>query len=357
MAAFVAISPSEIAFGDLRGLGTNAFKTRSKEVNLIMASKSLLALDAATPVTDNFQLIRGIGPSTEGRLHDAGILSFTQLGTMSPSAIYTLVRGVPGMSVGRIAEQGWSDRARELASEPPPAESHSNATHSGDRQHYATFTIKLLLDEDNNVRRTRVTHIQSDNEALWPGWDEHRMIKFIVHHAALHLPPLEPLPQSESPDRSTLDLLSSKPSPQPEPPDRPTLKIIKATTQEVGSIVPSNVINSNQAWSIHTEWELSSVTMDMLTGHWLVQAHLEPIGPGQKYSLPVSRGAKVPLSDFAEPEETIYTYQYKHDINIAASTVAAGTYKLVVAIIWAKEVGGSGGLANFFEGTLLQLYA
>jgi hypothetical protein len=322
-----------------------------------MANKGLLALDAATPATDNFRLIRGIGPAIEGRLHDAGILSFTQLGAMSPPDIYTLVRGFPGMSVGRIAEQGWSDRACELAPEPTPAESHSDAAHSGDRQHYATFTIKLLLDEDNNVRRTQITHIQSDDEVLWPGWDWHRMIEFIVHHAALHLPPLEPLPQSESPDGSTLELLSSKPSPQPEPPDRPTLKVIKATTQEVGSIVPSNVINSNQTWSIHTEWELSSVTMDMLTGHWLVQTHLEPIGPGQKYSLPVSRGAKVPLSDFTKPEGTIYTYQYKHDINIAAGTVAAGTYKLVVAIIWEKEVGGPGGLANFFEETLLQLYA
>jgi len=292
--------------------------------------------DTVTPATDDFKRVTGIGLVTERRLHDAGILTFAQLGVMSPADIYALVRDIRGMSIERIAEQDWSGKALELASESGLAESHPSAA-SGGRQHYATFTVELLLDEDNNVRRTRVVHIQSEDEVPWPGWAERQMVEFIVQHAALRLP-------------------SPKPVPQPKPPDSLTLEITEATTQEVDSVAPSNVINTNQAWSIHTEWELSGATVDMLTGNWLVQAHLESMGPGQEYSLPAGGGARVPLSDFTEPEGTIYTYQYGHDINAAAGAVAAGVYRFVVAVTWEKEGGMPGDLVDFFEG-MLQLYA
>jgi hypothetical protein len=307
-----------------------------------MTSTGSPASDTVTPEPDDFnKCITGIGHVTERRLHDAGILTFAQLGVMSPADIYALVRDLRGMSIERIAEKDWSGQALELASESGPAESHPSAA-SGDRQHYATFTVELLLDEDNNVRRTRVVHIQSEDEVPWSGWDERRMVEFIVQHAALRLPSPKPIPQPKPPE--------------PKLPDSLTLEITEATTQEVDSVAPSNVINTNQAWSIHTEWELSGATVDMLTGNWLVQAHLESMGPGQEYSLPAGGGARVPLSDFTEPEGTIYTYQYRHDINAAAGAVAAGVYKFVVAVTWEKEGGMPGDLVDFFEG-MLQLYA
>ncbi|MDY7078659.1 MAG: hypothetical protein SXV54_17230 [Chloroflexota bacterium] len=299
-----------------------------------MTSTGSPASDTVTPA--NFERIVGIGPITERRLHDADILTFAQLGAMSPADIYAVVEGISGISIEIIAEKDWSGQALKMVSESGPAESHPGAA-SRDRQHHAAFTVDLSLDEDNNVHLTRVGHVQSKDEVSWPGWDERRMIKFIVQHAALRLP-------------------SPKPVPQPKLPDSPTLEITEATTQEVDSVAPSNVISTNQTWSIHTEWELSGATVDMLTGNWLIQAHLESMGPGQEYSLPAGGGARVPLSDFTKPEGTIYTYQYRHDINAAAGTVAAGAYRFVVAVTWEKEGGMPGDLVDFFEG-MLQLYA
>jgi hypothetical protein len=76
-----------------------------------------------------------------------------------------------------------------LASRPAPSEAERTATPN--RQHYATFTVELLLDEDNEVRRTRVAYIQGGNEDAWAGWEERRIVRFITQHAAPRLPVAE----------------------------------------------------------------------------------------------------------------------------------------------------------------------
>jgi hypothetical protein len=52
-------------------------------------------------------------------------------------------------------------------------------------QHYATFTVELLLGEGNEVRRTRVTHVQSGDEEAWAGWDGEHLLAHFVKGAAL----------------------------------------------------------------------------------------------------------------------------------------------------------------------------
>jgi hypothetical protein len=56
-------------------------------------------------------------------------------------------------------------------------------------QRYGTFVVELLLDEHQEVRRTRVVHIQTGSEERWAGWDEERLLRFIVTHGELSLPP------------------------------------------------------------------------------------------------------------------------------------------------------------------------
>ncbi|BCX05728.1 MAG: hypothetical protein KatS3mg053_3666 [Candidatus Roseilinea sp.] len=52
-----------------------------------------------------------------------------------------------------------------------------------DHQRYATFTLELLLNEDDIVRRTRVAHVQSGEEQSWAGWDDVSVIAFITERA------------------------------------------------------------------------------------------------------------------------------------------------------------------------------
>lgn len=159
-----------------------------------MASKRASAPAAAglSEARDDFKLIIGIGPAIERLLHDGGIRTFAQLAALSSLEIAVLVDSVKGMSAERIENENWIGQARELA--PASSEFHHTATSTGNRQHYATFTIELLLDEDNVVRRTHVVHIQDGDEDTWAGWKEARIVGFVRQHAALRLPAAEPSP-------------------------------------------------------------------------------------------------------------------------------------------------------------------
>jgi hypothetical protein len=52
-------------------------------------------------------------------------------------------------------------------------------------QYYQTFVVELLMDERGTVRRTRVVHVPTGAEERWPGWDEMRLLQFVVSHAGL----------------------------------------------------------------------------------------------------------------------------------------------------------------------------
>lgn len=57
-----------------------------------------------------------------------------------------------------------------------------------DRQQYETFVVELLVDEQRAVRRTRMVHVQTGTEERWAGWDEERLVRFVVTHGDFTLP-------------------------------------------------------------------------------------------------------------------------------------------------------------------------
>src|SRR5258706_4517817 len=170
-----------------------------------MTSKRLSHPEANVPPdADDFKRIRGIGPNIAQRLYMAGIPTFDQLAARSPAALAELVGDIAGMSADLIAKKDWIGQARTLAAERHPAYEdildHEPAaalaedTTPAARQHYATFTVELLLDEVNDVRRTRATHIQGGAEDAWAGWQAERLVDFFVRSAAVRSPQAEPAP-------------------------------------------------------------------------------------------------------------------------------------------------------------------
>lgn len=128
--------------------------------------------------------IHGIGPGVARRLTDAGIDDLTALATAAPDAIAAALRGMPVVSNERIHE--WIETAGRLASAPP---TRAAEAHAANGQHYATFKIELLLDERNDVRRTRVSHVQSGAEENWAGWAAERVLRFVAENAGLQSSP------------------------------------------------------------------------------------------------------------------------------------------------------------------------
>ena len=61
---------------------------------------------------DNLQVIKGIGPVIERKLNEAGILTFEQLGNLTPADL----RRILGNSIERLAdEESLLQQARDLA--------------------------------------------------------------------------------------------------------------------------------------------------------------------------------------------------------------------------------------------------
>ena len=125
---------------------------------------------------DDFKRIHGIGPAIDARLNAAGIHSFGQLASLSPDEVVLSLGSVIGLTVKRVEDQNWIGQAGELAS----AEIQNASTDTGVRQHFASFTVEFLLDEENRVRRTHIIHNKSKNEDTWAGWDETRLIDFFI---------------------------------------------------------------------------------------------------------------------------------------------------------------------------------
>jgi hypothetical protein len=153
--------------------------------------------EAQSDRANDLKHIHGIGPGIETRLNKAGILTYSQLAALSPDEIVSSLGSMIGMTTERVINQDWAGQARELAEMQEQGKSQTDEEHESPsfRKHYATFTVELLLADDNQVRRTRTTHFQSEAQETWVGWDQNRIIHFMSGCAELRLPE----PEKEAP--------------------------------------------------------------------------------------------------------------------------------------------------------------
>lgn len=114
---------------------------------------------------------------------------------------------------------------------------------------------------------------------------------------------------------------------------------------------PSTIIRRNQSCRIRTNWHIRGLLALGLGGSWTVRAFLESMGPGAEVQagtqvVQLSSGTVVP------PDRK----NYESEIVVPANTVAAGVYKLVVAITYTEPGGTPGPMAAYQEGPILQFF-
>jgi Helix-hairpin-helix domain len=160
---------------------------------------------------DDLTRIGGIGSKIADRLYAAGILTYADLASRSADELSKLLSDVSGLSAGRL--DNWRDEARELAAaapqavpESPAAESPMAESPAGEvpagapdgGQHYESFLVRVLLNEDGSVRRTTAQHIRTGSERHWPGLERQALPEFIETAIASAAPsstaPAEPPP-------------------------------------------------------------------------------------------------------------------------------------------------------------------
>jgi hypothetical protein len=120
---------------------------------------------------DDLKLIRGIGPSLERRLHEAGIRKFHQLAGLSVDELESMV---PGVSERRHRLEDWISEAKARAS----GATQRNSTTSTPAE--ATFRVEVSLSEERTIRATEVTHLESGAKGIWAGLLGDELIQFIA---------------------------------------------------------------------------------------------------------------------------------------------------------------------------------
>lgn len=152
-----------------------------------------------------------LGEAIQRRLYAAGIDTYEKLACASFAELYQLVQDVPGYTLQNLEKWDWPAKARKRIPEQAPAASHGFIVQNSQRN--ATFTVELLLNPDDTVRRVRVTCIQDGETGSWSRWDEPELVEFIVQHADLDRASIEsPSLASQGGIQPVPDALSKSPS-------------------------------------------------------------------------------------------------------------------------------------------------
>jgi Helix-hairpin-helix domain len=323
-----------------------------------MTSKRLSPLEANMPPgADDFKRIRGIGPNIAQRLYMGGILTFDQLAAQSPAALATLVGDIAGMSADLIAKKDWIGQAYTLAAERHPAyedildqepiSALAEATMPEARQHYATFTVELLLDEMNDVRRTRATHVQGGAEGAWAGWQAERLVDFFVRSAAVRSPRAAPAivetASTPSAEVEPADVVSTATPPAPQL-AKAELHVRALELLLEGG--PHSFLRHGQPFEVGLTLDLARATA--LAG--------QPVGySAEIYAKDLHRHAR---QSIGEARGTV-TAAETVALCVSGADLPCGIYRLEAAVIVTTPAGEARAgeqLTAFREGGLVQVY-
>jgi len=147
--------------------------------------------DKKIPERDDFTQIRGINQKIANRLYDAGILTFTKLAAMSAVDIVSRIGPAAGVSIETINKRDWPGQAASLSEarkKPSVSGSLSSGIVSPPGLQAVSYVIELFVDENKHVNKTRIYHVQSNDEEDWKNWEETRLINFFHQRPELALP-------------------------------------------------------------------------------------------------------------------------------------------------------------------------
>jgi hypothetical protein len=114
-----------------------------------------------------FRDLRGVGPATEARLHEAGVYTWEALAEVLEAL--AAVRSSSGDTLRDLSDQvaALASAAGGAAPGPP------------DGERSEAFIIRLSLTTDGQPTRSTVTHVRTQSEKPLAGWPADEVIRFI----------------------------------------------------------------------------------------------------------------------------------------------------------------------------------
>lgn len=273
-----------------------------------MAKNGSQATEISLTQSDDFKLIPGIGPGIEKRLHAAGILTYALLAAMTPEQVVSSLGNVIGLTTKRVIDQEWIEQSRQLAATAAPDEISDREI----RQHYATFTVELLLDDENHVRRTRAVYIQADKEQTWAGWDEARLIAFLKQHGELNFSQIEALP----PETNEPILMIAPPI------LHGSLRLDKTHVTSLQTGHPGRVLARNQPFEVNLAVDLGELVIPAEANvGYAAQVFAKALGVGSRQKIGEAHGDFTPADsvEMTVKNQGLDEGTYRIGVNLALS--------------------------------------
>jgi len=164
----------------------------------------------------SFRDLKGIGPATEARLHEAGVYTWEALGAAAAALAAVRGNGDTLREVANVVAAQSSEAGGQAALRLP----------GGER--LDAFVLRMTLTADGEPRRCTVTHVRTGTERAWPGWDPGELGRFIEEHSGLRIRPAPATEPSRDGDRVPSASAHRRASPSRQRPSRDHLVVLDA---------------------------------------------------------------------------------------------------------------------------------
>ena len=125
----------------------------------------------------SFRDLKGIGPATEARLHEAGVYTWKALGAAASALAAVRSNGDTLREVADLAAALRTEAGEQAARRLP----------GGER--LEAFVLRMTLAANGEPRRCTVTHVRTVAEQAWAGWAPAAFTHFIEEHSGLRIGP------------------------------------------------------------------------------------------------------------------------------------------------------------------------
>lgn len=319
-------------------------------------------MDTSEQEYDDLTLVKGIGEKRQTWLREKmHVYRLMDLAAISANTLQKRLQEI-GQPVSMKTVNEWIEHARKLSQKTVPLQAQASEVTSEFRRHYATFTVELLLGEDNNVRRTRVSYVQNKLEETWAGWDEPRLVNFIVRCAGLNIPlskfalPKEPISPHEpalsietesSPARTPeTSQRESGPSSKPKGTLGDVLRVNELVMLPLDSNRPQHIARANEAFNVRVLLDLTEINATpSIPLNCTVTIWAKKLGEGERQIIGEQQSTFMPVDKIPCVVESMIPSQ--------------GTYRLEALVTLppaSTSLSPHSTIRAWLEGELLQVY-
>jgi hypothetical protein len=209
------------------------------------------------------------------------------------------------------------------------------ATH----QHYATFSLELLMNDDNTVRRTKLAHLQSGVAQTWSEWEPSTVIEFVEVNGLL---PQE-LTGRIAPNASQPEVSSSMRASSVVKESAVKFEILGARREDELDYCQLMQRDQSYALQLALEWEGDKPALG-------AKVKYEAVAQAKLLGTPKLLRVGVTVGIAAAGERVL--------IDVSGARLPPGTYRLSAALTLRREnaIGNGSELVLLRDGGLLNVY-